>query len=62
MTPMSVKESADLIGQYLIDQAKNRFTGKVVFSLDLNQGGISRINVNLTHDMTLKKGLTTADA
>jgi hypothetical protein len=40
------------MGRTLMDWISKGFTGKIIFTLDLNKGGISRAVVNVQHDLS----------
>jgi len=50
---MSIKEDLELIGRKVIEYSGNRFTGKMVLTIHMRDGGIGKMN--LVSDCDIKK-------
>lgn len=48
---MSLKEFIEAIGKYLARILAERFSGKVVITLNINQGGIGNVQVSVNHEL-----------
>ena len=51
-----IVEDIKLITDTIMNTSNQGFTGKLIITLDMNQGGCGKISVNM--DKTLKKGQT----
>jgi len=53
---MSIKEFIEAATQYIIKMIAERFSGKVVITLNFNSGGIGNVQVSTTHDLKKVEG------
>ena len=48
---MSFKEFLDAIVKYITDYINQRFTGKIVFTINFREGGIANVKVEVEHEL-----------
>lgn len=53
---MNLQEFIKTIAQYVGDYLSKRFTGKIVLTVNIRDGGIANVNVQVEHQ--LQKNLT----
>jgi hypothetical protein len=48
---MSLKDFLDAIFKYLSRVLSEKFTGKIILTLNIHQGGIGNVQITATHDL-----------
>lgn len=49
---MNLKDFIESVAQYIGEYLAKKFTGKIVFTLNLREGGIANVNVTVDHTLT----------
>jgi len=49
---MNLKDFIESVAQYVGEYLSKKFTGKIIFTLNLREGGIANVNVTVDHVLT----------
>jgi hypothetical protein len=49
---MTLKEFVEAVTRYIAKALSERFSGKIVLTINVHQGGIGNVQVSLNHELT----------